>query len=51
MNNNVAIAINEHNEVFVVGKGGFLKTPHELTETDLVEKIFVATKISECMIC
>lgn len=46
MNNNVAIAINEHNEeVFVVGKGvGFLKTPYELTETDLVEKIFVAPK-------
>ena len=46
VNNNVAIAINEHNEeVFVVGKGvGFLKTPYELTETDLVEKIFVAPK-------
>ena len=46
VNNNVAIAINEHNEeVFVVGKGvGFLKTPYELRETDLVEKIFVAPK-------
>ncbi|PQP83875.1 beta-glucoside operon antiterminator [Paenibacillus sp. PCH8] len=46
VNNNVAIAINDNNEeVFVVGKGvGFLKTPYELTETDLVEKIFVAPK-------
>ncbi|CAH1219940.1 PRD domain-containing protein [Paenibacillus sp. JJ-223] len=46
VNNNVAIAINDKNEeVFVVGKGvGFLKTPYELTETDMVEKIFVAPK-------
>lgn len=46
VNNNVAIAINAHNEeVFVVGKGvGFLKTPYELTEMDMVEKIFVAPK-------
>ncbi|WP_238649558.1 PRD domain-containing protein [Paenibacillus piscarius] len=47
VNNNVAIAINDNNEeVFVVGKGvGFLKTPYELTETDMVvEKIFVAPK-------
>lgn len=46
VNNNVAIAINDNNEeVFVVGKGvGFLKTPYELKETDMVEKIFVAPK-------
>jgi beta-glucoside operon transcriptional antiterminator len=46
VNNNVAIAINDNNEeVFVVGKGvGFQKTPYELTETDMVEKIFVAPK-------
>ncbi|MEK3785579.1 MULTISPECIES: PRD domain-containing protein [Paenibacillus] len=46
VNNNVAIAINDkQEEVFVVGKGvGFLKTPYELTETDMVEKIFVAPK-------
>ncbi|MEK3794290.1 PRD domain-containing protein [Paenibacillus sp. FSL R7-0204] len=47
VNNNVAIAINDNNEeVFVVGKGvGFLKTPYQLTETDMVvEKIFVAPK-------
>lgn len=46
VNNNVAIAINEHNEeVFVVGKGvGFLKTPYEPDGDGLGGKNICSTK-------
>lgn len=46
VNNNVVLAINEKNEeIFVVGKGlGFKKTPYEVTEADIIEKIYVAPK-------
>jgi len=46
VNNNVALAVNEKNEeVFVVGKGlGFQKTPYEITDENIIEKIYVAPK-------
>ncbi|MPW27287.1 PRD domain-containing protein [Alkalibaculum sp. M08DMB] len=46
VNNNVAIAINEKGqELFVVGKGlGFRKTPYELDNNDVIEKIYVSPK-------
>jgi beta-glucoside operon transcriptional antiterminator len=46
VNNNVALAVNDRNEeVFVVGKGlGFLKTPYEITDENIIEKIYVAPK-------
>lgn len=46
VNNNVVLAINEKNEeIFVVGKGlGFKKTPYEVTDVDIIEKIYVAPK-------
>mgnify|MGYP001063498109 CR=1 FL=1 len=46
INNNVALAINEKKEeILVVGKGlGFKKTPYEITDDDIVEKIYVSPK-------
>lgn len=46
VNNNVVLAVNEKNEqVFVVGKGlGFQKTPFEITDENIIEKIYVAPK-------
>lgn len=46
VNNNVALAVNDKNEeVFVVGKGlGFQKTPYEITDENIIEKIYVSPK-------
>ena len=46
INNNVALALNEKEEEFIVlGKGvGFKKTPYTLSSKDNVEKIFVSPK-------
>lgn len=43
LNNNVVLALNKHNEeIIVVGKGlGFQKTPYELKDESLIEKIYV----------
>lgn len=43
LNNNVVLALNENNEeIIVVGKGlGFQKTPYELKDESLIEKIYV----------
>lgn len=46
VNNNVALAVNDKNEeIFVVGKGlGFQKTPYEITDENIIEKIYVSPK-------
>lgn len=46
VNNNVALALNDKNEeVFIVGKGlGFQKTPYEITDENIIEKIYVSPK-------
>lgn len=46
LNNNVALAINNNNEeVIVVGKGiGFTKTPYELKDESILEKIYISSK-------
>lgn len=46
INNNVVLAVNDKNEsVFVVGKGlGFQKTPYEIIDENIIEKIYVAPK-------
>ena len=43
INNNIALAINaKDEEVIVIGKGiGFPKTPYELRDESIIEKIFV----------
>jgi beta-glucoside operon transcriptional antiterminator len=46
INNNVALAVNESEEEFIVlGKGvGFKKTPYTLSDKDNIEKVFVSPK-------
>lgn len=46
LNNNVVLALNKLNEeIIVVGKGfGFQKTPYELIDESLIEKIYVVPK-------
>lgn len=49
INNNVVLALTEQNEeVIIVGKGlGFHKTPYELDDESLIEKIYVIPKNSQ----
>ncbi len=46
INNNVVLALNDKNEeLYVVGKGlGFQKTPYEITDENIIEKIYVSPK-------
>lgn len=46
INNNVALALNEKNEEYIIiGKGvGFKKTPYELNDHNIIEKIYVEPK-------
>jgi beta-glucoside operon transcriptional antiterminator len=46
INNNVALAVNEKKEEFIIlGKGvGFKKTPYYLSDKDSIDKIFVSPK-------
>lgn len=46
VNNNVAVALNDKNEeIFIVGKGvGFQKTPYDIVDENIIEKIYVVPK-------
>lgn len=45
INNNVALASNNNEEIIIVGKGvGFPKIPYELVDESIIETVYVTTK-------